>query len=208
MAKGGRGGQARGGTRTASNNKRPAQRKYDTADGAISDDEVDAFHNSRDRVALRGFESKQREKSLLDQDDEELMELDMSDEDSEEELQMVPVPRSKYDESDSENNGADDDEKLTSAWGRKKSIFYSADTVDAGDSAEDADAMAEEEQEAVRLQNKMLAGAREDDFDDLAMMPIKPTKGKKKNAEGNMLDGMNKDLDSIAVNIEYTLCFH
>jgi hypothetical protein len=75
-----------------------------------------------------------------------------------------------FDEEDDKGGDDDDDEAEDMKWGKKKN-FYGADVslnnkMKFKINMEEQDALQEEEQEALRIQKKKLAGMSAQDFDD------------------------------------------
>lgn len=123
------------------------------------------------------------------------------------------------DDSDSDSSGGSQGDKGDDhdiSWGKNRRAFYDADTGHLeGDESEESDAEREEEEEAMRLQRKQLAGLEDDDFDaglgetlGDAVEGKKGKKGKKgkarksKASDASMLSAMTSDLAAVSSALE------
>nr|CAB3267579.1 something about silencing protein 10 [Phallusia mammillata] len=123
-------------------------------------DEVDQFHNKR-------------EKELLGDDDSD---LSFNDDDNEEEV----LGFSDEEEFEEDNDADDEEEQLidgipsNKAWGRKKSSYYGAESLEGLQGLDRDEVQDEEEQEALRIQQKLMEEIDEDQLDIFAMKPMQP----------------------------------
>ncbi|OCB87764.1 hypothetical protein A7U60_g5087 [Sanghuangporus baumii] len=159
--------------------------KWNTRDD-IPLDEVDQFHEQRDKIFLEGEGAAQDS----DYDEDEVFALKGLDESSEEESkieededddkpeeteELKPPKKHKSKESKKKREGkktrrpaesseeqSDEEEEEEESWGTKKSAYYSSNATQI--ESDDDEAREMEEQEARRLQAKLRAPMREEDF--------------------------------------------
>ncbi|KAL5501422.1 SAS10 [Sanghuangporus vaninii] len=161
--------------------------KWNTRDD-IPLDEVDQFHEQRDKIllegegaaqdsdydedevfALKGLDESSEEESEVEEDEDE------DDDEAEETGEPEPPNKSKLKESKKNREGkklsksaesseeqSDEEEEEEESWGTKKSAYYSSNAAQIDSDDEEAREM--EEQEARRLQAKLRAPMREEDF--------------------------------------------
>ena len=159
-------------------------------------DEVDDFLLQRDRVAISGRDDEQDAEdddddaaaggdNVLDLPDEEEMEEEDEEEDDgddEEDDGAAFAPLSLdgiVGESEQERHDRSlaEEQRLSTAWGSNRRLYYSADTVDyALDS--DQEAAMEEEQEARRIISKTLAERTADDYTLGELLAVRAQQGK------------------------------
>ncbi|THH27040.1 hypothetical protein EUX98_g7152 [Antrodiella citrinella] len=162
-------------------NKRESRvKRWETRDD-IPQDDIDRFHNAKDKILLEGEDDGADED---DDDDEEVFALkgmaEESDSDEEEEADeddaqidgetvYAPAPskaskkkgkKGKVSPPSSEGSGSDSESD--EGWGAKKSEYYASNAAEVD--SEDEEAQELEEQEAKRLQGKGRAELTEDDF--------------------------------------------
>ena len=183
--------------REGSAGRRSRQRAEDEEEAG---DEVDAFMQQRDRIALNPDEDD-REDEMNDEDDRTARVLDLPDDEEEAEQDEGDE---EAEEEDGEELGDDElyaetpedafrplpvddilgendeqrrqrslreEERLTTAWGRNKRLYYSADTAEFELESDDEVAK-EEEQEADRLMKRQLAQRRESDYTLAELMSL------------------------------------
>ncbi|TCD63240.1 hypothetical protein EIP91_005796 [Steccherinum ochraceum] len=166
------------------NKKNASIKRWETADD-IPEDEIDRFHNSKDRILLDGESGNIDEDE--DDDEEEVFALKGMPEDSDEDssddgdglhdgdeddemddAEPIPGPskskksKSKKNKASPPSSEASGSESEDEGWGKKKSEYYAsnADQIESDD--EEANEL--EEQEAKRLQLKARENLAEDDF--------------------------------------------
>ncbi|KAH8104786.1 Sas10 C-terminal domain-containing protein [Cristinia sonorae] len=172
---------SRSGTRSF-NKKESSMKRWETRED-IPEDEIDRFHNSKDKILLEG------EEQVSDEDEEEEvfalkgMPEDSSDEDEEGEeyegeggdydeemgdAEPVPGPsktkktKGKKGKQSSPASDASESESEEEGWGKKKSDYYASNATQIDSEDEEANEL--EEQEAKRLQAKAREVLTEDDF--------------------------------------------
>ena len=174
-------------------------RGQSAADSEEAGDEVDAFMQQRDRIALNP-EDDEREDDVDDDDDRSARVLDLPDDEEaeeeeddesedEEELDedelyadepedaFRPLPVDDIlgeDEEQRRQRSLREEERLTTAWGNNKRLYYSADTADFELESDDEVAK-EEEEEADRLMKKQLAQRSESDYTLAELMALNTT---------------------------------
>lgn len=146
-------------------------------------DEVDRFHNDRDKDFIRLDEEKNQNSDDEDKDlagnTHSVLDLgvggtsseeddDDDDSSSDEEDRYVDKNAENYSASeDSDSSDDDDDIDMTQAdprnWGKKKSLYYHGDTADLEIGQEEDDAFLEEEA-AQEIQKSRFEEMDEDDF--------------------------------------------
>ena len=173
-----------------------AQRSRQRAeDGEESADAVDAFMQQRDRIALNAEDDD--EDDMDDEDDPNARVLDLpeddveaeddeADEDDEEEADedelyadepedaFRPLPVDDIlgeDDEQRRQRSLREEERLTTAWGNNKRLYYSADTADFELQSDD-EAARDEEDEADRLLKKQLAQRSESDYTLVELMAL------------------------------------
>ena len=118
----------------------------------------------RDQIMLDGSSSNQKSgNGYLSASDEEILPLEgLSEEDYEEDEDDDDVESEGQDDDQlSDEEGQDEEEDLDNeAWGSSRRAYYGADDVS------DEDDIAQEEQEAERLQKKHIARLQQEDFLD------------------------------------------
>ncbi|XP_071840057.1 something about silencing protein 10-like isoform X2 [Apostichopus japonicus] len=134
-------------------------------------DEVDEFHNDRDKILINQDQTIQQKADRSDNEEEV---LGWDEEDSEEELEKKTKEFQKHhhiDEmgSDLEEDGEDEDDTTDDkAWGKKRRLFHGADFV--GDNIldnlqeDEEEEQAAEEEEARMIQRRMAEALDEGDF--------------------------------------------
>ncbi|KAL5512808.1 hypothetical protein ACEPAG_3074 [Sanghuangporus baumii] len=159
--------------------------KWNTRDD-IPLDEVDQFHEQRDKILLEGEEAAHDDgydedevfalKGLDESSEEESQgEEDEDDDELEETGEPEPPKKSKSKENKKKREGkksrrpaesseeqSEEEEEEEESWGTKKSAYYSSNAAQIESDDEEAREM--EEQEARRLQAKLRAPMREEDF--------------------------------------------
>ncbi|KAL5482802.1 SAS10_1 [Sanghuangporus weigelae] len=160
--------------------------KWNTRDD-IPLDEVDQFHEQRDKIRLEGEEAAQDgdydEDEVfalkgLDESSEEESEVEEDEDDDEPEETGEPEPPKKSKQKEikkkregkkttrpaesSEEQSEEEDEEEEESWGTKKSVYYSSNAAQIESDDEEAREM--EEQEALRIQARLRAPMREEDF--------------------------------------------
>lgn len=121
----------------------------------FDDDEVEKFHNDRDKILLNGH-TRGGKNAFVDssEDEEEVLAFDDDDSDDDSHLGQI-----EEEEDEDKSAGKEEDDKMAgSSWGSKKSAYYSANRI-----KNDEDAELEEE-EARLLQAKMLKELDSNDF--------------------------------------------
>ncbi|KAJ7534374.1 hypothetical protein O6H91_13G091500 [Diphasiastrum complanatum] len=155
--------------------------KSDTNMGHLEDD-MDLFHKRRDKIPL-SFENpdsdddEEQEDPVFNLEGEESDQSEDKDSDddelNEEELtglsakiaKQAKILRQKTGTFDEDDDEPEEDEKEKRAWGKGKKIYYNAENVDFELQSSDEEAPAEEEAEVRRLQQKMAASLRPEDFE-------------------------------------------
>lgn len=122
--------------------------KYESEDFDEEDD-LDSC-NSLIRLTNVALVQAQREKIMLDSEDEDNFSEDDFDE------AVMDLPTSGDEEEEFDEDEEDEEDAEDSRWGRSKTTFYSADDA--------ADDLEEEAREARKLQRKQLKTLTEDDF--------------------------------------------
>lgn len=175
------------------------EEEYDEPDPNSVDfiyDNVDKYHAEREKILLEKVVYAKGRKVFSDENNfqnVDVMALDIADssdedeedeENNDEEEEEKEEFDEKEDTSENEDNTGIPDTKW---WGKEKSAFYSGDVVEEyGDSDEEMDELAqEEEQEALALQKQMAASLEEQDFDaDILELPhLSKKKGKEDELE-------------------------
>lgn len=122
--------------------------------------ELTIVMEQRDQIMLDGSKwGRQKDSDVMSASDEEILPLDgLSDEDSDdEEVSDGQDDDRSLDEEEQEDEEEDLDKE---GWGSSRKVYYGADDVS------DEEDVAQEEQEAERLQKKHLARLRPEDFLD------------------------------------------
>jgi len=121
-------------------------------------DDVDEFHEQRDKVTLDDG------RNAANEDDFDMEEpvLDITDDEDEDDAEEEEEEEEDQDEED----GGDDAKDATAkgrpeSWGSKRNAYYNADNVNDSD---DEEAAREEEEEAIRLQKQHLSRMQVQDF--------------------------------------------
>eukprot|EP00045_Choanoeca_perplexa_P005649 m.47475 g.47475 ORF g.47475 m.47475 type:complete len:521 (+) comp13228_c0_seq1:71-1633(+) len=183
---------------------RKEQRAFDDED-ALEEDEIDAFHSSKDRVALDDYgvaggsddddgedhvmnledsSSEEGSDGNDDEDDEDELDDDINDDF----LAALKPRRRKIAKDDIHGNDEDEDaqemKRSLEGWGRDKAQFYDTNFVDAdyGTDSEDERMAAAEEEEALLLQQQQAQALNDADFglDEVAVAPKSKRKSKTK----------------------------
>lgn len=129
--------------------------------------EVDRFHGDKDFVALEDDVNGDFEDGQEFEVDEELAledegDLDLEEEEDEQEMQGESEEEDVF-------GGEVEDRNISSAWGKKRSMYYDHDMGGFGDEKEER----EEEAEVKRLRSEMLENIEEEDYnDDTLLMDI------------------------------------
>ena len=185
-------------TRLDKTDRAAGRRQQKADDDGEALDEVDVFMQQRDRVALNPDEDDvddekddddHRNARVLDlPDEEEADEDDESDEDDDEseeldedelygeepEDALRPLPVDDIlgeDDEQLRQRSLREEERLTTAWGRNKRLYYSADTAEF-ELESDEEVAKEEEREADRLTKKQLAQRSEQDYTLAELMAL------------------------------------
>ncbi|EJC98864.1 uncharacterized protein FOMMEDRAFT_170690 [Fomitiporia mediterranea MF3/22] len=168
----------------ASNSRRKSSiRRWENRED-IPLDEIDEFHEQRDKILLEGEEAAPDSdydddevfalKGLAESSDEEMDEEDEEDEEDEAEEVSKPQKKAKAKQTkksekksgkkvtSSDEDKSEDEEEEEESWGTKKSAYYSSNAAQIESDDEEAHEM--EEQEARRIQAKLRASMREEDF--------------------------------------------
>lgn len=170
-------------------------------------DEIEQFNLKKDKILLEDGVDVDGESSdgYLDEGDE-VMQLDVdqgsSASDGEEEKELGS--NDEQDESDDDDDDESDEESglpSTKAWGRKKKQFYSSDVIDIDRFAHDEEeerAAEQEEKEAISLQQRMMSGLSQEDFDHYEVEE-KPSKDHEELMElGENKSRITKDLSKLS----------
>ena len=179
----------------------PKGRRAAEADDDVAEDDIDRFHSQRDFIALDprhdADERDEDEEELANSRVLDLPDRDEEDEEAEqeEEPEGAEVEEGEEEEVDDDDGAdafrpvpvddlldVDDNERrerslaaerrLTTAWGRQKKLYYSADTVDFELESDEDIALAEEE-EATRIRQETLAHRKPSDYTlaELLLLP-------------------------------------
>ncbi|CAK9873637.1 unnamed protein product [Sphagnum jensenii] len=141
-------------------------------------DEIDEFHNKREKISLDPTKDLE-DLDELEDDEVPVMDLQEGDDDDDDDDDMddeeltglaaklvrqskIMKQRAGMENDDEEE---EEEEKEKTAWGKGKRIYYSADNVEYELQSSDEEAPAEEEAEALRLQKEMAASLRPEDYD-------------------------------------------
>lgn len=145
------------------------------------DDEVDAFHKSRDKVSFNSDDDK--DDSEDDQDEHAVFNVTAADDSSEDDededeedltgLAAKLARQAKYlrqkaggaQEDEDEDEEGEKEEEEGGVWGKRRKAYYSADNVDYEIQSDDEEAPGEEEKEVLRLQKKMASALRPEDYE-------------------------------------------
>uniref|UniRef100_H2ZK95 Sas10 C-terminal domain-containing protein n=1 Tax=Ciona savignyi TaxID=51511 RepID=H2ZK95_CIOSA len=121
-------------------------------------DEVDKFHANQDKLLLNNNENSGSE---YDDTNSEQGVLDISDDDSDERADE------EDEESSPDESDADSDHGIPSskAWGKKKSTFYGAESLEGLQGFDRDEAADLEEEEALRIQRKLNEEVDQDQFE-------------------------------------------
>jgi len=214
-------------TRVGKEDKAGRRKRQRAEDEEEAGDEVDAFMQQRDRISLNP-EDDDREEDMDDQDDRNARVLDLPDEEAaededddeeddgeeldEDEL-YAEEPEDAFrplsvddilgeDDEQRRQRSLREEERLTTAWGRNKRLYYSADTAEF-ELESDEEVAKEEEQEADRLMKKQLAQRSESDYTLAELMALNaatPTAGTEA-AAGGARKGKGKQVKSDVVSL-------
>ena len=140
-------------------NKAPRPRTEETWDvhkEGFYRDEIDDWHEMKDHLLLDTIEPASFSE---DDSEEEVLPLDLSDSDKEQEADDVDDVEETDDEEEEETGPSD------KAWGHRKNDFYSTDYIDdEGGYSSGVSEAEEEEKEALSLQRRMTEELSKEDF--------------------------------------------
>ncbi|XP_076321843.1 something about silencing protein 10-like [Tachypleus tridentatus] len=155
--------------------------------------EVDEFHAAKDKILLGEDDTTGLEEDGLDQ--EEVMGLELS-EDDDEDSELDDYYTVKKDQIISDNE--DGDLPDVKAWGKRKSMYYSADYVDedyGGVQAKEEELIAAEEREVLAIQRRL---AEEIDEEELELEWFLPQKNEEGKDEKVVEEKITRDLSKLS----------
>ncbi|CAK9221969.1 unnamed protein product [Sphagnum troendelagicum] len=141
-------------------------------------DEIDEFHNKREKISLDPTKDLE-DLDELEDDEVPVMDLQEGDDDDDDDdmddeeltglaaklVRQSKIMKQRAGMENDDEEEEEEEEKEKTAWGKGKRIYYSADNVEYELQSSDEEAPAEEEAEALRLQKEMAASLRPEDYD-------------------------------------------
>ncbi|CAK9220741.1 unnamed protein product [Sphagnum troendelagicum] len=171
----------RGGPSKARPPKQRSRRRDDDNLGMQPEDfvdEIDDFHNKREKISLDPTKDLE-DLDELEDDEVPVMDLQEGDDDDDDDdmddeeltglaaklVRQSKIMKQRAGMENDDEEEEEEEEKEKTAWGKGKRIYYSADNVEYELQSSDEEAPAEEEAEALRLQKEMAASLRPEDYD-------------------------------------------
>ncbi|RNA06434.1 something about silencing 10 [Brachionus plicatilis] len=172
----------------------------------LAGDEIEDFNSNQDKILFDKMDKKSKKSFNYSSDENEVLAFDDDDDSDDDKYDEDKFDIDDEDDEEDKELIDEDDELISSAWGSKKSIYYSGNRIENDEDAE------LEEEEARMLQSKMMKQLDTNDFgldafkkQDKSLKTTDELEAKKiaQKALGEESDDeMEKNFETISKNLE------